>query len=304
MRKAAAFRDLLESGQRPLLAAGAHDGLGAVLAARSGFDAAWASSFEISASRALPDASLLGMYDMLAAAHIIDRATDIPVIADCDTGFGNAVNVALMAREYEAAGIAAVCIEDKVYPKLNSFVASSQQLLVEVADFQHKLEVAKSAMSAGEMVLIARTEALITGESMAEALARAHAYVEAGADAILIHSKASTPDEVLEFLHRWQRRSPVVVVPTTYYSWSVTEAWQAGASLIIYANQGLRASIRAITDTFDAIKQAGSSASVEDRISSVKDVFAVQSMAEWLDFEDPAGTWGNATTARNRVASR
>src|SRR5256714_15508226 len=101
---------------------GAHDALSALVAEEVGFDAVWASSLTISASRGLPDMSLLTMTDYLQAAAHMNDACGCPVIADCDTGFGNALNVAYMVRQYEAAGVAAVCIEDKVFPKRNSFM--------------------------------------------------------------------------------------------------------------------------------------------------------------------------------------
>ncbi len=260
---------------------GSASGLAAILAEQAGFDAVWSSSFEVSAFRGLPDTSLLTMTQYLAASVEVNRACGLPVIADCDTGFGNALNVAHMIHEYEAAGIAGVCIEDKVFPKVNSFSARGQ-VLEETEEFAHRIAVAKAAQSTPDLVVIARTEALIAGRGVGEALRRADAYASAGADAVLVHSKASTPGEIQEFLGRWSGAVPVVVVPTTYYDWPVDEMRQAGVALTIYANQALRASVSALRRTMTAIREAGCSATVEPEVASVKEIFEIQRLDDWL----------------------
>src|SRR2546423_15478367 len=197
-------RRLLQPGV--VRVAGAHDALSALVAENVGYDAVWASSLTISASRGLPDMSLLTMTDYLQAAAHMNDACGCPVIADCDTGFGNALNVAYMVRQYEAAGIAAVCIEDKVFPKRNSFV-EADQVLEDAGRFARKIEIAKKTQSSKDFLLIARTEAAIPGAGVGEDLRRAQRYVDAGADAVLMHSKSAQPDEVLSFLAEWQRRA-------------------------------------------------------------------------------------------------
>lgn len=279
--KAAALRPLIEAGGPPVLVAGVHDGLGAVLAERAGYQALWASSFAISAAHALPDAGLLGATDFLHAARMMNAASALPVIADCDTGFGNALNVAHTVRQFEAAGIAALCFEDKVFPKVNSF-AESHQRLVPVDEFQHKVAAATKARRDPDTVVIARTEALIAGLGLDEALRRAHAYADAGADAVLVHSKTTSASEIEAFLAAWQRRLPVVVVPTTYYEWTVSDASRAGAAVVIHANQGLRASVTAMTAAFELMLQEGGSASIECDIASVKAIFELQELDQWL----------------------
>ncbi|AUY54679.1 isocitrate lyase/phosphoenolpyruvate mutase family protein [Streptomyces sp. CB01881] len=264
--------------------AGAHDALGSTLAWQAGFQAVWASSFEISASRCLPDASVLTMTEYLAAATNMQKAVGIPVVADVDTGYGNNLNVAHMVREYEAGRITAVCIEDKVYPKVNSFAATSHDLLP-VSDFARRIGTAKAAQRGEDFYVIARTEALINGLGVEEALKRCYAYAEAGADAVLIHSKKKDQQEIVEFLDGWDGRLPVVVVPTTYPQWSAAEAEKHGASVVIYANQGLRATVQALRETFRTICQDGTSLGVEDVIAPVSDIFALQKLDEWLALE-------------------
>jgi len=282
--KAATLRTTLAEATRPLLVAGAHDGLTAVLAEQAGFGAVWASSFEISAAAALPDASLLGMGEYLTATRQMNDAVTVPVIADCDTGFGNNLNVVHAVQQYEAAGVAAVCFEDKHFPKLNSFAGQGQDL-VSAEEFASKIEAAKKAQRDPDFMVIARTETLIAGGTVDQALERAHAYADAGADALLIHSKDRTPERVVEFLRRWDRRLPAVVVPTTYFEWSAAAAWEAGAAIVIFANQGLRATVTATRSTLDHIVSNGSSADLEGSIASVKEIFGIQKLDQWLAYE-------------------
>lgn len=277
------FRELMARGEL-VRAAGAHDALGSTLAQQAGFQAVWASSLEVSASRCLPDASVLTMTEYLAAAANMQKAVDIPVVADVDTGYGNNLNVAHMVREYEAAGITAVAMEDKLYPKVNSFASASQTLLP-VADFVRKIETAKAAQRHEDFYLIARCEALINKMGVAEALVRCAAYADAGADAILIHSKKRDEAEIVEFLDGWDGRRPVVIVPTTYPQWTAAEAEKHGVSMVIYANQGLRATVQALRETFTTIVAEGSSLGVEDEIAPVSDVFALQNLDDWLALE-------------------
>jgi phosphoenolpyruvate phosphomutase len=283
VEKARRLRELLVS-PRPAQVVGAHNGLTGVLAEEAGFDALWVSSFEMSASRALPDTSLLTMTDYLGTAAQVNRATSLPVIADCDTGFGNALNVAHTVREFEAVGIAAICIEDKVFPKVNSF-SEHDQPLVDREEFAHRIAVGKQAQHDPDFVLVARTEAFIAGYDTAEAHRRAHAYADAGADAVLVHSKESSPWQIEEFLAGWNRRVPVIVVPTTYNNWHIDEIGLAGVSMCIYANHGLRATVRSVRQTFTAIREYGATAKIESSIASVPEIFAIQNLDEWLSLE-------------------
>ncbi|TLQ46334.1 isocitrate lyase/phosphoenolpyruvate mutase family protein [Streptomyces marianii] len=260
--------------------AGAHHALSGVLAQEAGFQAVWSSSLEVSASRCLPDASILSMTEYLEAAANIQKALDIPVVADVDTGYGGNYNVAHMVHEFEGAGITAVCMEDKLFPKMNSF-ATGDQTLLDTAAFASKIQTAKAVQSSEDFFLIARTEALISGAGVEEAVNRCNAYADAGADAVLIHSKARTKDEVVSFLDRWDNRVPVVIVPTTYPDWHIDEVRAAGVSVVIYANHGMRAALSAMRDTYRAIYEAGSTSSLESEIASVWDIFDLQRMADW-----------------------
>ncbi len=269
-------RLLKEKGQ--LLAIGGHDGLSGRLGERAGFDLIWASGFEISASHGLPDANILDMSDQLAASCQIDEAISIPVIADCDNGYGNAVNAAYTAKKFAKAGIAGICIEDNIFPKRCSFYSGTRRELVSGREHALKVKACKDSTD-GELFVIARTEALIAGYSIEDALDRAEAYSDAGADAVLIHSKEKTPDQMIEFSRRWTRPTPLVAVPTTYDTITAAELGTLGYRIVIFANHGLRASIRAMEQAYAKLLPAGRASVLRDQIVSLKDVFELVGVA-------------------------
>jgi phosphoenolpyruvate phosphomutase len=264
----------LLSEDRVHLVAGAHDALGARLAERHGFDAVWAGGLGISAAHGVPDDSILTMTEFLEAAIVMSEACGLPVVADCDTGFGGLDQVRRMAQKYEAGGIAGVCIEDKVFPKHNS-LGDGQQELEPIESFCEKVAAAKAETSA-EFVVIARTEALIASLGQDEALRRGEAYREAGADVLLIHSRAPKPTELLEFGRRWGRRLPLAAVPTTYPAVTREELHSVGVSLCIYANQALRAAARAMDDVLETLIHTDSAEVVEERIWPLSHIFELQ----------------------------
>ncbi len=278
-QKAQMLRRLLARAEI-VQAAGAHNGLSARLVEQTGFDAVWASGLEISAAQAVPDANILTMKDYLEAASIINEAVNIPVIADCDTGYGNANNVIRLVKKYEAAGIAAICIEDKCFPKVNSYIPGRQEL-APLAEFVGKIRAAKDAQVSEDFMVIARTEALIAGWGLEEAWRRAEAYVEAGADAILIHSKAKTPDEIKAFIQGWSGSVPLVVVPTSYPQVTVQQLQAWGVRLVIYANVGVRAAVQAMSRVLARLRQAGSLLAVETDIAPLQTIFDLQEMSRF-----------------------
>lgn len=269
--------------ERPAIAMAAHNPLTAKLAAEAGFDAIWGSGFELSASYAVPDANILSLDTHLDLMRAIGEVQDAPVIADIDTGYGNAVNVAYLVPRYAAAGVAAVVIEDKTFPKDSSLRPGGRQVLVPVEEFQGKIEAAR--LSGGPLV-VARTEALIAGLGQAEALRRGAAYAEAGADAVLIHSREKTPDEILEFCRAWPGQVPLVLVPTAYPQLSFAEiAALRKVGLIICANHAIRAAVAAMREVFARILAEGGIAGVEGSIASVPEIFALQGDARMRELE-------------------
>jgi phosphonopyruvate hydrolase len=268
---------------RPAVAMAAHNPLAAKLAAGAGFDAIWGSGFELSASYAVPDASILPMGTHLEMMRAIGEVQDAPIIADIDTGFGNAVNVAYVVPRYAAAGVTAVVMEDKSFPKDSSLRPGGRQELVSVGEFQGKIEAARAASG---MLVIARTEALIAGLGQEEALRRGAAYAEAGADAVLIHSKQKAPDEILAFCNAWHGPVPLVLVPTSYPQLSFSDvAALRKVGLIICGNHAIRAAVGAMRDVFQRILADGGIASVEQDIAAVSDVFALQGDSRMREIE-------------------
>ncbi len=272
MSKAKKLRELLAQPE-PIVIVGAHNGLSARIGEEAGFDGLWASGFEISASYAVPDANILTMAESLAAAKMMADVTRIPVIADCDNGFGNAINVIRCVEEYERAGIAGICIEDNVFPKRCSFYAGVKRELSAIEEHAGKIRAAKAAQRDRDFVVIARTEALIAGWGMEEALLRGRAYADAGADMVLIHSKSKSPDEVLTFAKLWDRPTPLVCVPTIYKDIKVETLHNAGFKLVIFANHAVRSSIKAMTETLSTLKREMFTGSVEDRVVPLTRVY-------------------------------
>jgi phosphoenolpyruvate phosphomutase len=268
---AAALRRLFAS-PGPIVLAGAHDGLSARLVEEAGFNGVWASGFEISASHAVPDASILTMTETLDATRRMCAATGIPVVADCDTGFGNAINAVRTVQAFEAAGAAGICIEDNIFPKRCSFYPGVKRQLTDVDEQALKIRAAAEAGSR-DFVVIARTEALIAGWGLEEALRRGRAYADAGADAVLIHSSQSTVDDVARFAGEWDRLTPLVCVPTTYHTATVDELARIGFKMVIFANHGMRASIRAVQGALRTLRQAGAASAIDDRIVPLSEVY-------------------------------
>ena len=283
MNKVQKLRELF-SKEGLVRIAGAHDGITAKLVELNGFDGVWASGFEISTSYAVPDANILTMTQYLQAASVMNDAVLIPIVADCDTGYGNSNNVMHMVRKYEAAGIAAVTIEDKRFPKVNSYIPGRQEL-APIAEFVGKILAAKNTQQTEEFMVIARVEALIAGWGQEEALKRAHAYVEAGADAILIHSKSNTPDEIISFAKAWDFSAPLVIVPTSYPMITEREIEQLGIKMVIYANHGLRAAIKAVNEVFSQIKKDRRLDAISDRVVPMNEVFELQGMIQMKEQE-------------------
>ena len=257
---------------------GAFDAMSAKLVEFYGFDAVWAGSFAISATHAVPDASILTMTEFFDAAFNMAETCKIPVIADCDTGYGGPSNVSHMVRKYENAGIAAICIEDKTFPKQNSLLENGQNDLISEKEFVAKIIAAKEAKQDKNFMIIARIEALISGAGMDEALKRATAYEKAGADAILIHSKKKTPEEVFEFAELWKGNSPIVVIPTTYDSVSLDELISHKIKIVIHANQTLRAAHASMSRILKQMINSNSLSDVSEEISSMEDIFNLQEM--------------------------
>lgn len=260
-----------------LRVAGAHDAISAKLIEQAGFDGVWASGFGISAAqKGIPDANVLTMTENLEVARNMNEAVGIPVIADCDNGYGNAINVMRTVNEYERAGIAAICIEDNVFPKRCSFYPGVRRELVPIEEHVGKIKAAKTAQTSPDFVVIARTEALITGWGKEEALRRAEAYADAGADALFVHSKSPRFDELREFAASWKERQkhcPLVITPTIFAQTDLQEFVAAGFKVVIFANQALRAAVRAMRESLSVLAREGRASAIDDRIVPLEEIY-------------------------------
>ena len=279
MRKTTRFKELLHSPRLEFLIE-AHNGLSARIGEEAGFAGLWASGLCLSAQYGVRDNNEASWTQVLEMLEFMADATAVPILLDGDTGYGNWNNVRRLVKKLEQRGVAALCIEDKLFPKANSFLAGEQQPLAPLEEFAGKIKAAKDAARDQDFALVARTEALIAGWGMAEALRRCEAYVEAGADAILIHSSHSAPDEVLAFRKAFGGRAPVVIVPTKYWRTPTQVFREAGFSLAIWANQMLRSALVAMQRTAQALKREETAAAVENEIAPLSEIFRLQGVAE------------------------
>jgi phosphoenolpyruvate phosphomutase len=263
----------------------AHNGLSAKIVEEAGFKGIWASGLAISAALGVRDNNEASWTQVLDVVEFMSDASAIPILLDADTGYGNFNNVRRLVRKLEQRQVAAMCLEDKLFPKTNSFINGEQQPLAGIEEFAGKIMAAKDTQQDPDFCVVARVEAFIAGWGLAEALRRAEAYYEAGADAILMHSKLATADEILAFMREWHNRCPVVIVPTKYYSTPTQRFEEAGISLVIWANHLLRAGITAMQQTAKEIYETRSLQSVEDTVAAVDEIFRLQNAAELKEAE-------------------
>lgn len=287
MTKTKTLRELLFSKELKFIME-AHNALSARIAEEAGFEALWASGLSISASLGLTDRNEASWTQVLDVIEFMVDHTSIPILMDGDTGFGNYNNVIRLVKKLSQKGVAGVCLEDKLFPKTNSFLGEGQEL-ANIYEFCGKIKAAKDSQLDSDFCVVARTEALISGKGMDEALKRAEHYHAAGADAILIHSKKSTGEEVIEFCKLWQQRSPVVIVPTKYYKTPTRLFREAGVSSVIWANHSLRASIAAIQRVTKLIKSEESVSNIEDEIATLNDVFSLTNEFKAQELEKKYG---------------
>ena len=260
---------------RATLFIGAHNGLTAKLGAEAGFDAIWASGFEMASSLGLPDANIMSPSEAVRICRNIAESVTIPVLVDMDSGYGEHSQVYYYVKDFARAGVHGVCIEDKCFPKDNSY-SRRHQKLSPLDVVRAKLRAAHLARPSERFCIVARTEAFIAGAGLPEALRRADAFAEEGADAVVIHSRRNDCSEIHAFLEAWRGNVPVLVIPTSYPDTSVREFTSMGAKGVVYANQGMRAAVAAVRATYKTILDQGRSASVEDKIASIEELFVLQ----------------------------
>jgi phosphoenolpyruvate phosphomutase len=263
----------------------AHNGLSAKIVEETGFKGIWASGLSLSASMGVRDNNEASWTQVLDVLEFMSDATTIPILLDGDTGYGNFNNVRRLVKKLEQRYIAGVCIEDKLFPKTNSYIDSTQQPLADINEFCGKIKAAKDTQLDPDFIVIARVEAFIAGWGLDEALNRAHAYKESGADAILMHSKLENSSEIESFMKEWKNRLPVIIVPTKYYKTPVEIFKAINISTVIWANHNLRASIQAMKNISNLIYKNESIQDAENVIVPIQEVFRIQQADEYSEAE-------------------
>jgi phosphoenolpyruvate phosphomutase len=264
----------------------AHNGLSAKIVEEAGFEGIWGSGLSISAAMGVRDNNEATWTQVLEVVEFMSDRTTIPILLDGDTGYGDFNTLRRVVKKLEQRSIAGICIEDKQFPKTNSFIDSDRQELASIDEFCGKIKAAKDTQQDEDFCVVARVEAFIAGWGLGEALKRADAYHRAGADAILIHSKKSQPDQIVSFMQEWGDTCPVVIVPTKYYSTPTEVFRELGVSVVIWANHILRSSVLAMQKTAKQIFEERAIISVEDRVVTVAEVFRLQGAAELSEAEN------------------
>lgn len=239
------------------------------------FDGIWSSSLTDSTAKGKPDIEAIDLSSRIQTVNEIFEVTTKPMIFDADTG-GISEHFAFAVRTLERTGVSAVIIEDKIGLKKNSLFGNEvKQEQDSIENFSHKLRVGKKVKVTDDFMIIARVESLILQKGLDDALQRAYAYVEAGADGIMIHSRAKTPDEIIEFSKKFKNKHqniPLVVVPTSYNQIRAQELSQNGINVVIYANHLLRAAYPNMKKTALSILKHDRSLEAEENLLSIKEI--------------------------------
>lgn len=242
------------------------------------FDGMWLSSLTESTIKGKPDNEAVDLTSRLQTINEILEVTTKPIIYDGDTG-GKPEHFVFTVKTLERLGVSAVIIEDKIGSKKNSLFGNDvEQTQDSIEGFTQKIKIGKNARVTENFMIIARIESLILGKGIGDAVLRARAYIEAGADGIMIHSNKKDPSEILEFckeFNEFRNATPLIVVPSTYNSIYEDELVEAGVNIIIYANHLLRSAYPAMVQTAKKILQFGRSLEVENDIMSIKEIITL-----------------------------
>lgn len=277
------FRRLLDA--KPLVRLmEAHNGLTGLIVenayfdgpeGRREFDGMWGSSLTESTAKGKPDIEAVDVTSRTNTLHDILEVTTKPIVYDADTG-GKVEHFQFTVRTLERLGVSVAIIEDKVGLKKNSlFGTDVPQMQDSIEGFCEKIKAGKAAQVTDDFMIVARIESLILDQGLEDAITRADAYIKAGADGILIHSRRKTPDEIFEFCDLYaklERRPPLIVVPSSYNQVTEQELIDRGERVVIYANHLLRAAYPAMMDTARSILEHGRSKEVDSKLLSIKDI--------------------------------
>lgn len=284
-KKTTALKSMLTSKDLEFIME-AHNGLSAKIVEEAGFKGIWGSGLSISAQMGVRDSNEASWTQVLEVLELMSDGTNVPILLDGDTGYGNFNNARRLVRKLEQRGVAGVCMEDKLFPKTNSLLAGAAQPLAGIEEFAGKIRACKDTQQDPDFCVVARIESFIAGWGLEETLKRAEAYSAAGADALLIHSAKKDPSDIQAFMEAWDTtKCPVVIVPTKYYTTPTDEFRKWGISLVIWANHNMRAVVSAMQQTSKQIFEDQHLKNVEDKVATVSEVFRIQGMPELKEAE-------------------
>jgi phosphoenolpyruvate mutase len=239
------------------------------------FDGMWGSSLTDSTAKGKPDIEAVDVSSRMSTLNEVLEVTTKPIIYDGDTG-GKTEHFVFTVKTLERLGVSAVIIEDKTGLKKNSlFGTDVEQTQDSIENFSSKIKAGKLAQATNDFMIIARIESLILGQGIDHAMERAEAFLDAGADGIMIHSREKSPDEIFEFCDRYAKltnKKTLVAVPSSYNSVYESELIDKGVNIVIYANQLLRSAYPAMVDTASSILMNGRSAEVDDKMMPIKQI--------------------------------
>ena len=281
LKKTTKLKHLIQSPELSFLME-AHNGLSAKVVEEAGFAGIWGSGLSLSAAMGLRDCNEATWTQVLDVVELMADGTAIPILLDGDTGYGNFNTVRRLVKKLEQRDVAGVCMEDKIFPKTNSFINGTKQQLADLDEFSGKIKAAKDAQQDDDFCVVARVEAFIAGWGLEEALKRAEAYRKAGADAILIHSALRNPSEILMFKKEWGNRLPVVIVPTKYYATPTDVFRDQQISVVIWANHLMRAALGRMQTVAKTIFTEQNLLNVEEEVATVAEVFRIQGEDELI----------------------
>lgn len=282
MKSAKTLRKLLNSG-KTIMAPGAYDGLSSRLVSLSGFDAVYASGGAIARSCGYPDIGLLSFSEVVERIEKIVEASDIPVIADADTGFGGTANVQRTVRALERIGVAAFHLEDQTFPKRCGHLDNKS--LIDVEEMCQKVKVARASLQDASCLVIARTDAIAI-EGFEAALIRAQRYVDAGADMIFVEAP-----ETLEQIQIIAQRLPGPKLMNMFYGGktplvSLSALAELGYQLVIVPSDLQRAAIHAMKKTLVELQRSGDSHAMANELTSFSERELIIQTAKFLKLDD------------------
>ena len=259
----------------------AHDAMSAKIVEKIGFPAIWGSGLTMSAANGYRDLNEISYSEVVNIIDEITSNVNIPVLVDIDTGYGDFNNARLYSKKLEKMRAQGISIEDKLFPKSNSYLSRSTQELIEVDKFKGKIKAIKEGVDNPDFCVVARTEAFIAGKKVDDALFRANQYALAGADAIFIHSKKNTIEEIDEFVKLWDGIRPIIISPTTYDETEPDIYKELGISIVIWGNYMMRACIAAMKKIGESILKKESPKTIKKDIATLSELFSLQHMDEY-----------------------